>query len=123
MSSRHDITFENLPTINRNLVLIEPTAVFLDWARRFPNVDQKLTPDELVEDNTAYLIPEQDGDPDTWLKRNFRIIFDIELDGWCTERALWPKVKSFKVFKKFFSVRFCSLLIDLGKGSIDSEYL
>jgi hypothetical protein len=36
MSSRHDVTFENLPTINRNLIVIEPTAVFLDWARGFP---------------------------------------------------------------------------------------
>ena len=123
MSSRHDVTFENLPTINRNLVVVEPTAVFLDWARRFPNVNQKLTLDELLEDNTAYLIPEQDGDSDTWLKRNFRIIFDMELDSWCTDRTLWPKVRSFKAFKEFFSVHFCSIVIDLGKGSIDREYL
>jgi len=112
-----------LPTINRNLVLIEPTAAYLEWAQRFPDVDHQLTLDELLEDNTAYLIPEQDGNPDLWLKRNFRIIFEIELDGWCTDRTLWPKVRSFKVFKEFFSVHFCSIVIDLGKGSIDREYL
>jgi len=112
-----------MKSINRNLIVIEPTAVFLDWARRFPDSDPKLILDELLEDNTAYLIPEQDGNPDTWLKRNFRIIFEIELDGWCTDRALWPKVRSFKVFNEFFSVHFCSLVIDLGKGSIDKEDL
>lgn len=123
MSSREGLTYEMLPTINRNLVLIEPTAAYLEWAQRFPDVDHQLTLDELLEDNTAYLIPEQDGNPDLWLKRNFRIIFEIELDGWCTDRTLWPKVRSFKVFKEFFSVHFCSIVIDLGKGSIDREYL
>ena len=34
--SVHEINFENLPTINRSLVVIEPAAVFLDWARRYP---------------------------------------------------------------------------------------
>jgi hypothetical protein len=123
ISSVHEINFENLPTINRNLVVIEPTAAFLDWARRFPDPDPKLTLDELLEDNTAYLIPEQDGDSATWLKRNFKNIFDMELDSWCTDRALWPKVRSFKVFKEFFSVHFCSIVIDLGKGLIDREYI
>jgi hypothetical protein len=48
MSSREDLTHEMLPTINRNLVVIEPTAAFLDWARRFPDPDPKLTLDELL---------------------------------------------------------------------------
>lgn len=123
MSSRQEVTFEMLPTINRNLVLIEPTTVFLDWARKFPGVDQALTLEELLEDNTAYLIPEQEEGPDAWLKRNYKIIFDVELDGWCTDQSLWPKVRSFKAFKKFFTVRFSSLIIELGKGPIDRQFL
>ena len=123
MSSRQEVTFEMLPTINRHLVLIEPTTVFLDWARKFPSVDQALTLEELLEDNTTYLIPENEENPDAWLKRNYKIIFDVELDGWCTDPALWPKVRSFKAFKTFFTVRFSSLIIDLGTGSIDREYL
>lgn len=123
MSSRKDVTFEMLPTINRHLVLIEPTTVFLDWARKFPSVDQALTLEELLEDNTTYLIPENEENPDAWLKRNYKIIFDVELDGWCTDPSLWPKVRSFKAFKTFFKVRFSSLIIDLGTGSIDREYL
>ena len=123
MSSQHEMTYENLPTINHNAVWIEPTAVFLEWAQRFPDLDSELTLDELLKDSTAYLIPEQEDEPDSWLKRNFKTIFEIELDGWCTDISLWPKDRSFKSFKKFFAVHFCSLVIDLGKGSIDREYL
>ncbi|MGD0781320.1 MAG: hypothetical protein ABSA30_00520 [Candidatus Aminicenantales bacterium] len=119
MSSRNKLTYEILPTINRNAIWIEPTAVFLEWAQKFPDIDTELTLDELLKDGTAYLIPEQEDEPDAWLKRNFKTIFEVELDGWCTDSFLWPKDRSFKAFKKFFVIHFCSVVIDLGKSSID----
>ena len=39
--------YENLPTINRNALWIEPTAVFLEWAQRFPDLDPELVVGEL----------------------------------------------------------------------------
>ena len=79
--------------------------------------------DELRVDSTAYLIPEQEPDPDAWLKRNFKTIFEIELDGWCADPSLWPADRSFKVFKKFFRLHYSSTVIDLAKGAIDREYI
>jgi hypothetical protein len=118
MSPSNEVTYENLPTINRNAIFIEPTAAFWEWAQDFPDEDLELTLDELRKDNTTYLIPEQEAEPDAWIKRNFTIIFDHELYGWCTNPSLWPKDRSFKAFKKFFIVHFSSVVIDLGKGSI-----
>lgn len=123
MNSRADICYENLPTINRNVLVAEPTEVFLEWAKRFPDVDLELTMDELLADSTAYLIPEQEAEPDAWLRWNFKTIFEIELDGWCTDSSLWPTDRSFKAFKKFFRVHFCSNVIDLAKGAIVREYI
>ena len=123
MKSQQDIYYENLPTINRNVLMVEPTEVFLEWAKKNPDTDLELTMDELLADCTAYLIPEQEADPEAWLRRNFKTIFEIELDGWCTDPSLWPKVRSFKAFKKFFCVRFCSTVIDLAKGAIAREYI
>jgi hypothetical protein len=90
------MSFINLPTINRFILVIEPTNVFLDWARKFPDEDPKLTLDELLEDTSAYLIPQIDLDPDSWLASNFKTIFEIELNDWCVDPSLWPKDLSFK---------------------------
>jgi hypothetical protein len=120
---KQDIYYENLPTINRNVLVFEPTEVFLEWAKRSPDDDIELTLKELVTDMTAYLIPEQDADAEAWLRRNFKTIFEIELDGWCTDPSLWPKDRSMKTFRKFFRVHYCSSVIDLAKGPIEQEYI
>jgi hypothetical protein len=123
MSSQREMSLDNLPTINRFVLVVEPTNVFLEWAREFPDEDSTLTLDELLEDISAYLIPEINGDPDPWLAQNFRKIFEIELNDWCVDPSLWPHDRSFKAFKKFFSVRFCSIVIDMGEGPIKRIYI
>ena len=120
---KQDIYYENLPTINRNILVVEPTEVFLEWAKISPNDDMRLTLKELVADMTAYLIPEQDADAKSWLRRNFKTIFEIELDGWCTDPSLWPKDRSIKTFREFFRVLYCSSVIDLARGPIEQEYI
>lgn len=123
MKPQDDIYYENLPTINRNVLVAEPTEVFLEWAKRNPDTDLELTMDELLADSTAYLIPEQEGNAQSWLRRNFKTIFEIELDGWCTDPSRWPVDRSYKAFKKYFRVHFCSSVIDLAEGAIEREYI
>ena len=118
-----DMAYENLPMINRNVLVVVPTETFLEWARENPDDDMTLNMEDLTADTTAYLIPEQKADAESWLKRNFKTIFEIELDGWCTDPSLWPKDRSMKTFRKYFRVFFCSSVIDLGNGSIDREYI
>jgi hypothetical protein len=118
MNPPDEVNYENLPTINRNAIFVEPTTAFLEWAQEFPDDDLELTLNELRKDNTTYLIPEQEAEPNAWLKRNFTTIFENELHGWCTDPSLWPKDRSFKAFKNFLIVHFSSVVIDLGKGPI-----
>jgi hypothetical protein len=110
-----------LPTVNRAAVVLEPAQAYLEWARDCPEGIPDLTLEELGEEGTVYLIPETNTDPERWLRRNFVIIFEHELEAWYTDRAFWPKDRSFKTFKKFFTVRFCSIVLDLGKGSIEKD--
>jgi len=123
MNRRDDFEYENLPTINRNIFVAEPTEVFLEWAKNNPDTDLELTMEELLADATAYLIPEQEDNAQSWLRKNFKTIFEIELDGWCTDPSRWPADRSFKAFKKFFRLHYCSNVIDLGKGEIEREYI
>jgi hypothetical protein len=115
------MSFIDLPTINRFVLVVEPTNVFLEWAKKFPDEDPKLTLDELLEDTSAYLMPYVD--PDSWLPQNYTKIFEIELNDWSVDPTLWPKDLSFKAFKNFFATRFCSIVIDMDEGPIKREYI
>jgi len=123
MRTRHEMFFENPLAINRSAICIEPTAIFLAWVKNFPVDELELTLDDLRRDEMTYLIPEQEDEPDAWLRRNFKTIFEIELGEWCTDESLWPKDRSFKAFKKYFIVHFCSSVVDLDKGAIERESL
>ena len=120
---KQDMSYENLPTINRNVLIVVPTEGFLAWAKKNPDEDAGLTLKELIADTTAYLIPEQEADAEAWLKRHFKTIFENELNGWYTDPSLWPADRSYRAFKKYFRVHFCSSVIDLAKGAIEREYI
>ena len=111
----------DLPTVNRCAVVLEPTKTYLEWARDCPEGDPDLTLEELREESTVYLIPEVDAEPGTWLKRNYRAMFEHELWAWCTDDAFWPKDRSFTMLGKFFNVRFCSIVLDMGQSQIERD--
>jgi hypothetical protein len=120
MTKAHNPTDqESFPTINRFAILLEPTEAFLEWAKKCPDGDPELTLKELRDEGTVYLIPETDAMPENWLKRNYKIMFEHELKAWYTDEDYWPKPRSFKIFKMFFNIRFSSIILDMGKGSID----
>jgi len=118
-----ELFFDEVATINRHVLVVEPTEAFLEWAKKYPDEDPSLTLDELIEDSAAYLIPEQKADAGVWLRRNFRKIFEMELEGWCTDRSVWPSDRSYKAFKKYFRVLFCSAVIDLSKEALERVYI
>ncbi|MBM4287536.1 MAG: hypothetical protein FJ135_05210 [Deltaproteobacteria bacterium] len=111
----------DLPAVNRAEVVLEPAAAYLEWARGCPDGLPDLTLADLGEEGTVYLIPETDADPKTWLRRHFAPLFANELFAWCTDEACWPRERSYKTFKKFFQVRFCSIVLDLGRGPLERE--
>ena len=110
-----------LPIVNRAAVMLKPAQGYLEWARECPEAIPDLTLKQLGEEGTVYLIPETNDKPDKWLRRNFVAMFENELEAWYTDRDFWPKDRSFKSFKKFFKVRFCSIVLDLGKGSLEKD--
>jgi hypothetical protein len=110
-----------LPIVNRAAMVLEPAQGYLDWAKGCPEAMPDLTLKDLGEEGSVYLIPETNGEPGRWLRRNFVALFEYELNAWYTDRDFWPKDRSFRAFKKFFKVRFCSIVLDLGKGSLEKD--
>ena len=113
----------DLALVNRAAVVLEPAAAYLEWAKGCPDGLPDLTLADLREEGTVYLIPETDAEPEAWLRRHYAPLFANELLAWCTDEAFWPRDRSYKAFKKFFRVRFCSIVLDLGRGPIERESL
>ena len=111
----------DLPTVNRVAVVMEPAPAYLEWAKECPDGLPDLTLADLREEGTIYLIPETDAEPEAWLRRHYAPLFANELFAWCTDEAFWPRDRSYKAFKKFFQVRFCSIVLDLGRGPIERD--
>jgi hypothetical protein len=77
---------------------------------------------KVQKEPTVYLIPEGDAEPEGYVRRHFKAIFEEELNSWYTDPDLWPKDRSFKTFKKFFSVQVSTMVFDLGKGMIINSH-
>ena len=107
-----------LPTINRCAIVVEPTKAYHEWAKRTPEGDPNSNLSELHWENSVYLIPDMESGFEAWLKRNYAVMFEHELNSWYTDESLWPKNRSFKTFKKFFKVSFHSMVFDMCKNPL-----
>jgi hypothetical protein len=117
-------SLDDMPTVNRSAITLEPTEAYKQWARSCPGGDPEgHLADWGNDERTVYLIPEIDYKPDAWLRKNYLMMFEYELNGWWTDEAAWPTDRSFKNFKTFFKIHFTSMVLDLGKGAIEHDEL
>ena len=114
----NDIYAPDLPTINRCVIATIPTTAFLKWAKEVPDGYPELELRDIWEEGMAYLISAGKGDPETCIHTNFAPIFDQELRYWLVDHALPPEDRSYEKFREFFDIRFCSMAMDLGQGTI-----
>jgi hypothetical protein len=106
----------DLPTINRFAVILLPTEECLAWINSCPG--DHTTMAEVQKEPAVFLIPEGEAEPESYVRRYFKAMFEEELYSWYTDPDLWPKDLSFKTFKKFFTVQVSTMVFDLGKGMI-----
>lgn len=53
-----------------------------------------------------------------WVRKNFKTLFEAELDGWYCDPDLWPKNLTFKLFQSWFDIECHTVLVDTVGGSI-----
>lgn len=106
--------------LNRAAVIARPKQPYLDWAKGLD--DSGLAPDADGE-QTVYLIPEYWDDDEAWamLERIYSIIFESELQGWCTDETTWPTPRDFAMFKEWFAIELHSVVEDLVDDEIVDE--
>ncbi|HBG06683.1 MAG: hypothetical protein A2075_10230 [Geobacteraceae bacterium GWC2_58_44] len=100
--------------VNRSLVVALAKEPFREWLQSLPDpTDVSL--EEINEDCSAYLIPEYEDDKerDKILKKFCVLIFEDQLEGWWTREEDWPQKRDLRTFKKWFDLRFHSIVEDL----------
>jgi hypothetical protein len=76
---------------------------------------------EVQKEPAVFLIPEGKAEPESYVRRHFKAMVQEQLYSWYTDPDLWPKDRSLKTFKKFFTIHVSTMVFDLGKGMIDRE--
>lgn len=96
--------------LNRAAVILKYKAPMLRWINDSDPYDDnpQVSMDEVNRDRTVYLISDRDADDDLslarWVKANYTVLFDAELEGWYTDESLWPQKRTFKLFQEWFEV-------------------
>ncbi len=101
--------------ISRSAVAIKPRQPFLDWTNALS--PEFLSPDS---EGTVYLIKALDRNEDVekWLKRNYKKIFDNELNGQYTGEEAWPQKRDWKLFTQWFDFSTHTFVVD----TLDEDY-
>ena len=109
--------------LNRTAVVVSPKKPFLDWLVRTDQSAETLTLSDLQSEPTVYLLPECDDDAAVRrrLRRVCGRIFEMELEGWCTEPLRWPTERGFAAFSEWFSWSVHSEIVDLDRGELRRE--
>ena len=104
--------------VNRTALILRYKEPAVQWINEADPVEDAivLSVKEVNTERTVYLISEEDGEngetQQAWIKRNFRNLFESELEGWYTDPDLWPKPRTLKLFYEWFETEFNTVIID-----------
>ena len=81
-------------TINRSAITITYKKPFIDWHNKlFPDI---IYHENILGESKTYLINQIFDNAEQVLKKHFKDIFEIELEGICTDESDWPKKEKFQ---------------------------
>lgn len=110
--------------VNRAALILkykEPAVRWINEVDPCPDAPP-ITIEETNGERNVYLISDDDADTSEdvkrWVRRNFRALFDTELEGWYTDPGLWPANRTLKMFNEWFDVECHTVLIDTVGGPI-----
>lgn len=109
--------------LNRAAVIVRLKQPFVDWINAVdPDPGNRVTLDDVNEENNVYLIEVEDQEElDSWLELNHDILFEVELNGWYTDPALWPQDRSLAVFKDWCSLELHTVVYDTAGSPLEDD--
>ena len=108
-------------SINRSAIKIKPKQPFVDWINT--NGEDKVTPQQLSGDSPIILLREffKESDEEKCLKSKYEEIFFHQLWAWCTDEAVWPESRNWRLFQEWFEIEVSSEVFDMEEEKIERE--
>jgi hypothetical protein len=105
-----------MKVLHRSAITISYKKPFIDW-------NNKLFPELPMEENVSgesktYLIDNLHDNAEDVIKKYYKIVFETELEGVCTDENEWPRKLSVKLFNEWFSCEISDWVLDLSKKRI-----
>jgi hypothetical protein len=104
---------------------VRPRQPYLEWTRQDGTEGLAESVFETLHaEPTVYLLPEYE-DPSSHhkaLEEFWPDLGEAMLEGWLTDESLWPKNRTFGMFREWFEVQMSSIVEDLYLGEA-LEYL
>ena len=104
--------------LNRAAIILkykEPAIRWINEADPYCE-DPGIAIDSVNDERTVYLISDSDADSaetiERWIKRNFKALFESELEGWYADPSLWPEKLTLKMFREWFEIECHTVLVD-----------
>ena len=113
--------------INRAALILKYKEPAIKWINDAdPYYDNPgITGESVNADRTVYLLREDVADNrdvlEEWIKDNVDVLFENELSGWYPDKSLWPKKRTYALFKKWFKVECHTVLEDTVDGPIHED--
>lgn len=117
----HILLMEPSVEDGKQLLCIKPRSVLLKWMKTSVEEQEELVSvlmqvnvQQLAENATVIVKNfHQLTDIRTFLEENYQTIFKVEMARMCDEASLWPKIDSYPMFSRYFSVDIHTQLIHL----------
>ncbi len=107
--------------VNRAAVLLRYKEPILRWIKEADPLDDsaEITLSIVNEERTVYLVSDGEAENiDKWIRANYSVLFESELEGWYADESLWPKKRDLKIFTEWFEVECHSVVLDTVGGRI-----
>jgi len=107
-------------SIDRNAIIVRPKKPYFDWLNQVMPEEEPINQND---ENNIYLVREMENNEEVlkWVKKHFELIFDNELNDWCTDEDKWPQTRTYKIFSEWFEIEIFSMVLDLEEDPIIKE--
>ena len=106
--------------LNRSAITVTPKQPFIDWANKLtPEIPMRIN---ILGESHTYLTDPDFDNAEKHIKKQFKQIFDEELEGIWQNENDWPQKRDYKTFCEWFHFEISDWVQDLSKESLFDEY-
>jgi len=113
--------------VNRTAITLVGESPFVEWTKTSDADAHKgaLTVARLQPFGTVILLPEFELEEDIqeWVEEHASWLFELQLESWTEDEAVWPQNRDLKLFHEWFRVEIHSVVVDAGDDDIEGEEL